>query len=231
MSMDFYLESLWRAAQLLSRLDPEIRDIAMRSVRISASATLLAAGVGVPLGACVALAQFRGKKALVTTLSTLMGLPTVIVGLLLYGLLSRQGSLGALGLLFTPSAIIVAEWLLSLPIITRLTIAAVEAVDPRVHATALTLGASRLQAYLKVLGEARAAVAAAVVTGFGRAISEVGAAMIVGGNIRGVTRTLTTAVALETSKGNFSFALALGLILLSIFFVLNLLFLRLLEAR
>jgi tungstate transport system permease protein len=228
--MDFYLESSFHALRLLWTLDPEVTEIAFRSLRLSTTATLLAACVGIPAGVTIALADFPGKRGVITTLSALMGVPTVVVGLFLYGLFSRRGMLGAWGLLFTPTAIVIAEWILSTPIITRLTIAAVRGVDPRVQATALTLGASRIRAYIKVLGEARGAVFAGVITGFGRAISEVGAAMMLGGNIRGATRTLTTAITLETSKGDFALALALGLILLGIFLVLNLLFLRLQEA-
>lgn len=228
--MDFYPESFSHAFRLLWTLDPEVTEIASRSLRLSTTATLLASCVGIPAGVAIALANFPGKRGVITTLSALMGVPTVVVGLFLYGLLSRQGILGAWGLLFTPTAIVVAEWILSTPIITRLTIAAVRGVDPRVHATALTLGASRIRAYAKVLGEARGAVFAGVITGFGRAISEVGAAMMVGGNIRGATRTLTTAITLEASKGEFALALSLGLILLGIFLVLNFLFLRLQEA-
>jgi tungstate transport system permease protein len=228
--MDFYLESLSHALRLLWTLDPEVAEIASRSLRLSTTATLLASCVGIPAGVVIALANFSGKKGVITILSALMGVPTVVVGLLLYSLFSRRGILGAWGLLFTPTAIVVAEWILSTPIITRLTIAAVRGVDPRVHATALTLGASRTRAYAKVLGEARGAVFAAVITGFGRAITEVGAAMMVGGNIRGTTRTLTTAIALETAKGELALALSLGLILLGIFLVLNFLFLRLQEA-
>ena len=229
--MDFYLESFSQTFHLLRTLDPEVQEIALRSLRLSSTATLLASLVGIPAGLTIALTDFPGKRGTITLLSALMGVPTVGVGLFLYGLFSRRGILGSWGLLFTPTAIVVAEWILSTPIVTRLTIAAVRGVDPRVYTTALTLGASGLRAYAKVLTEARGTVFAGVVNGFGRAISEVGAAMIVGGNIRGSTRIMTTAIALETSKGDFALALALGLILLGIFLVLNLLFLRLQEAR
>ncbi len=228
--MDLYRESLSQAVHLLGTLDPEVREIALRSLTLSATATLLAALVGIPAGVGIALKEFCGKRVLITALSALMGVPTVVVGLFLYGLFSRQGPLGAWGLLFTPTAIVIAEWILATPVTTRLTIAAVRGVDPRVYATALTLGASRFRARVKVLAEARGAVFAAVVVGFGRAISEVGAAMMVGGNLRGFTRTLTTAIALETSRGNLDLAFALGLILLGIFLALNFLFLRLQEA-
>jgi len=229
--MDLYLESFSHAFRLLWTLDSEVTEVAFRSLRLSTAATLFASCISVPAGVVIALTDFPGKRGMITTLSALMGVPTVVVGLFLYGLLSRRGILGNWGLLFTPTAIVVAEWILSTPIITRLTIAAVRGVDPRVYTTALTLGASRPWAYAKVLSEARGTVFAGVITGFGRAISEVGAAMIVGGNIQGSTRTLTTAIALESSKGDFALALALGLILVGIFLVLNLLFLRLQEAR
>lgn len=228
--MDFYLESASHALRLLWTLDSEVTEIASRSLRLSTIATLLASCMGIPAGVIIALRDFPGKRWVITTLSALVGVPTVVVGLFLYGLFSRRGILGSWGLLFTPTAMVIAEWILSTPVITRLTIAAVRGVDPRVYTTALTLGASRSRAYAKVLSEAQGAVFAGVIVGFGRAITEVGAAMIVGGNIRGATRVLTTAIALETSRGEFAFALSLGFILLGIFLVLNLLFLRLQEA-
>ncbi len=153
-----------------------------------------------------------------------MALPTVVVGLLVYSLTSRQGPLGPLELLFTPKAMIIGQFILAAPIIVALTISATQAIDPRVKITAMTLGAGPLRTAVTVLSEARFALMAAVVAGFGRVIAEVGCALMVGGNIRGYTRTMTTAIALETAKGEFAFGLALGFILLAVAFFVNILF-------
>ncbi|HEY7745535.1 MAG TPA: ABC transporter permease, partial [Desulfuromonadales bacterium] len=160
----------------------------------------------------------------------LMALPTVVVGLVLYGFLSRQGPLGVWGFLFTPVAMIIGQIVLSVPIVANYTVAAVAGADPRIMNTALTLGAGRLRAAWQLLLEVRFGVMAAVVAGFGRVIAEVGVAMMLGGNIRGYTRTMTTAIALETSKGEFAFGLALGLVLMTVALFVNL-FLNLLQQR
>lgn len=227
--MEFYRDAFQAALSLIAALDPAVADALWRSLRVASLSTLVAGAIGIPLGGLIALSSFRGKRLVISIFSTLMALPTVAVGLLLFGLYTRRGALGQLGLLYTEPALVTAQIALSFPIIVRLTIAAVAAVDKRIPQTALTLGASRWQAMQLTLREATAGIAVAVITGYGRAISEVGAAMIVGGNIRGKTRTLTTAITLETSRGEFSLALAMGLLLLLVFFALNLMILRLQE--
>lgn len=180
-----------------------------------------AAVIAVPLGLATALNEFRGKTMLLQGLNTLMALPTVVVGLLLYGLLSRQGIFGHYGLLYTAAAVIIGECLLIIPIIWNLSIAAVQSADPRLAATCRGLGANRLQLAWLFLSEVRYGFISAIVVGFGRAIGEVGIAMMLGGNIEGFTRTMTTAIALETSKGEFELALALGSLLLLVAFAVN----------
>ena len=204
-------------------LASEVLEILGVSLRVSLTATVLAALASVPLGLVLALKRFPGRRVLVTVSHTLMALPTVVVGLLLYGLLSRSGPLGFLGLLYTPWAMIAGQFVLALPIITSLTYSAVVGVDPRVSCTALTLGARPWQAALTVLSEARFALLAAVAAGFGRVVTEVGAAIMLGGNIKGFTRTMTTAITLETAKGEFSLGITLGLILLAVALGVNLL--------
>ncbi|MBI3961952.1 MAG: ABC transporter permease [Deinococcus sp.] len=225
--MHYLWEALLAAWRLVSSADREVVDILSRSLEFAALATLLAALVSVPLGIVLALGEYRLKRLLAAVLATLTGVPTVIVGLVLFGLLSRQGPLGSWRLLFTPAAVIAGEFCLAVPIITYFTFAALEAVDPLWRLTARTLGATRVQEAAAALRTARRGVAAAVAVGFARAISEVGAATILGGNIRGSTRTITTAIALETSKGEFALGLALGGILISVFLLLNVLLLRL----
>ena len=203
---------------------------AWTSLYTSGCSIVIAALLGVPTGLWLGLNRFRGRKLAITLLNTLMALPTVVVGLLLFGLLSRQGPLGPLGLLFTPLAMIAGQTVLAAPIVANLVLAAVTGADQRIINTALTLGASRLQAAIQLLREIRFGVMAAVIAGFGRVIAEVGVAMMLGGNIRNSTRTMTTAIALETSKGEFAFGLALGMILLSVALIVNL-FLNALQQR
>jgi len=191
---------------------------------------VIAALLGAPTGLWLGLNRFRGRQILLALLNTLMALPTVVVGLLLFGLLSRQGPLGPLGLLFTPLAMIAGQTVLAAPIVANLVLAAVTGADQRIINTALTLGASRFQAAIQLMREIRFGVMAAVIAGFGRVIAEVGVAMMLGGNIRNSTRTMTTAIALETSKGEFAFGLALGLLLLSVALLVNL-FLNVLQQR
>lgn len=220
--MGFILDGLWQGLRLLAAFDPEVYGIAWVSLRVSLTAVALAAALGVPLGLLIGQRQFAGKRLVVLVFNTLLALPTVVVGLLVYGLLSRQGPLGDLGLLYSPGAMILAQAVLAFPLITALVIAAVGTLDQRVHPTALTLGATRSQAALAVLAEARLAIVAACAAGFGRVVTEVGAAIMVGGNIRHYTRTLTTAIALETSKGDFALGMALGVILLVVALGVNL---------
>ena len=222
--MEYITEGLAKALELIFSLDREIYGIVGRSVRFALTATLLAAVAGVPLGFVIGSKSFKGKPAIITLLNTLMALPTVVVGLLGYAFLSRRAPLGFLDMIFSPHAVILGEFLLSLPVITNLTVSAVQAVDKRAYLTAQTLGASRWMVAWTVLMEARFALLAAIIAGFGRAVSEVGSAMMLGGNIRYYTRTMTTAIALEVSKGEFGFGLALGFFLLAVAFSINILF-------
>jgi len=228
--LDFLFESLRAALALILALDAEVVHAVWTSLYTSGCAILLAAGLGIPAGTLLGLGRFAGRRATLTLLNTLMALPTVVVGLVIYGLLSRQGPLGAWGLLFTPLAMILGQTVLATPIVANYTVAAVAGADPRIMTTALTLGASRLLAIRQLLLEIRFGIIAAVVAGFGRVIAEVGVAMMLGGNIRGYTRTMTTAIALETSKGEFSFGLALGIVLMTVALFVNL-FLNLLQQR
>ena len=205
----------------------EVAGIAALSLRVALLATAVACALGIPVGLWLGTTAFRGRRALLLAVNTLLAVPTVVVGLAIYLLLSRHGPLGGLGLLFTWRAIVVAEVVLAFPIAAALSAAAVQAADPRIHRTALTLGAGPVRAAFAVAREARLALGAAVVVAFGRVLSEVGAAMIVGGNIRHQTRTLTTAVALATSQGNFALAIALGLVLLALALTVNALILML----
>lgn len=219
--MDYIVTALRAALGLIVAFDGEVYTVVWTSIMVSMIAVVLATGIGVPLGVTTALIQFRGKRLLQQTLNTLMAIPTVVIGLLLYGLLSRRGILGDLGLLYTPAAIVIGQCVLIIPIIWNLTITAVAATDPRLPEACRVLGASPSQQLLLVIREARFGILAAVVLGFGRAIGEVGVAMMLGGNIEGFTRTMTTAIALETSKGEFELALALGILLLLVAFITN----------
>lgn len=194
----------------------EVFGIAILSLKVALTATIVACLLGIPLGFALGWTRFAGRRALLALLNTALALPTVVIGLLIYLLLARRGPLGALGMLFTWQAIVVAEVILALPIATALSAAAVQAVDPRVRRTALTLGAGTLRTAWTVAREARFALLAAVVVAFGRVLSEVGAALMVGGNIRYESRTLTTAITLATSQGDFTLAVALGLVLLAL---------------
>ena len=220
--MDYLLDSLLTAVALILNLDNEVRMAVWTSLFTSSTAILLAAACGIPAGLWLAISRFRGQHLLVTGLNTLMALPTVVVGLVLFGLLSRQGPLGSWGLLFTPAAMILGQMVLATPIVANYVHAAVVGADPRIIPTVISLGASPCQAALRLLREVRFGVMAAIIAGFGRVIAEVGVAMMLGGNIRGSTRTMTTAIALETSKGEFAFGLALGIILMSVALGVNL---------
>jgi tungstate transport system permease protein len=228
--LGYWGDSLLTAFELILGFDREVRMAVWTSLYTSSCSIVIAALLGVPVGLWLGLNRFRGRRLLIALLNTLMALPTVVVGLLLFGLLSRQGPLGPLGLLFTPLAMIAGQTVLAAPIVANLVLAAVTGADQRIINTALTLGASRLQAAIQLLREIRFGVMAAVIAGFGRVIAEVGVAMMLGGNIRNSTRTMTTAIALETSKGEFAFGLALGIILLSVALIVNL-FLNALQQR
>jgi tungstate transport system permease protein len=196
-------------------------EIAARSLRVTAIALAISTVLGVPLGSWMALHRFPGKRIFTAIIYTGMGLPPVVVGLIVYLVLSRQGPLGSLAWLFTDRAMIVAQVIIAIPLIIGVTMSAVLAVDPSLGPQLRALGATRRQANLAVVLEARIGVIVGLVAGFGSIISEVGAVMLVGGNIEGRTRVLTTAVVLETRKGNFDLALALGIILLALSFIAN----------
>ena len=221
--MHYFSQSILEAIQLILRFDPEVYIIAWTSLKLSLIATVIASIFGVFIGIRVATTEFTGKRVLQHLLNTLMAMPTVMIGLIFYGLLSRKGPLGELGLLYTETAVIIGEACLILPIIMNMTITAVQSADDRLIVTLKTLGASSWQLIMPVLSELRYVILAAIITGFGRAIGEVGAAMMLGGNILGVTRTMTTAIALETSKGEFELGLALGILLLLFAFTINIL--------
>ncbi len=220
------MEELWtgfiKALQLISSFDAEVIDITARSLAISATSCAIACVVCFPLAGLVHFSLFPGKRLLMATVQTLYSLPTVLVGLFVFLLLSRSGPLGSLGLLFTPAAMVIGQVLLVSPIMLGLAISALSGVDASVHDTAVALGANRWQAAIKVMSEARYAMLAAGVMGFGRAISEVGLSVMVGGNIRGFTRTLTTAISLEVTRGDVELSIALGIILLAVALVVNL---------
>ena len=219
--MEFLAEGFRRAWDLLVTGDAEVYGIALVTLRVAVVATVIACALGLPLGYFLATRRFWGRRAALTVVNTALAFPTVVVGLLLYGVLSRRGPLGGLGWLYTWQAIVVGDVLLALPIAAALSAAAIQGVDPRIRRTAETLGAGPWRTAWTVAREARFALAAVITAAFGQVVAEVGAAMIVGGNIRGSTRTLTTAVALFTSQGDFGMALALGLVLLAMALVIN----------
>jgi len=216
---------------LFLRLDPYVLDIVLLSLRVSGTAVLVALLLGIPVGVAVGLGRFPGRRLAVALIHTGFALPPVVVGLFVYMLLSREGPAGGLELLFTPTAMILAQALLAAPYVAGITLAAVQAVPEDARLQARALGLSPLGALLVHLREARLGIVAAVVAGFGAVISEVGAVMLVGGNIYGETRVMTTAIVLETRRGNFAVAMALGLILLSIAFAVNLFLTRVQQGR
>ncbi|OHC48534.1 MAG: ABC transporter permease [Pseudomonadales bacterium RIFCSPLOWO2_02_FULL_63_210] len=206
---------------LVARLDPQLLDIVVLSLKVSLTAVVLAALVGLPLGAVLAVERFRGRQAVVVLLNALMGLPPVVVGLLVYLLLSRAGPLGSLGILFTPAAMIVAQAILVTPIVAALSRQVLEDAWREYEEQLRSLGARRMTAAITLLWDTRFSLVTIVLAGFGRAAAEVGAVMIVGGNIDGVTRVMTTTIALETSKGDLPLALGLGVILVGLVIMLN----------
>ena len=212
------------AGQLVFSFDEGIYAVVWVSLRLALLATLIASVIIIPVGVIVAVNSFYGKQFLLQCLNTLMAMPTVMIGLVFYGLLSRRGVLGEYGLLYTETAVILGEICLIMPIILNMTIVAIQSADGRLVTTLKSLGATQTQLILPLLRERQGVILAAVVTGFGRAIGEVGAAMMLGGNIQGSTRTMTTAIALETSKGEFELGLALGIVLLVIAFMVNFIF-------
>jgi tungstate transport system permease protein len=228
--MNFFTESLQTALGLIAARDPDVVNAVTVSVAVSLWSTLLAALAGIPAGVALGVADFPGKRGIVTLLNTLMALPTVVVGLFVYSIISRQGPLGSFGLLFTPQAMVIGQTILAVPIMANFTLSTIKGADPRIIPTALTLGAGPLGSVCRLMGELRFGIMAAVIAGFGRVIAEVGVAMMLGGNIRGYTRTMTTAIAMETGKGEFALGLALGLILMTVALVVNM-FLNFLQQR
>lgn len=226
----YLFEGFKQAIELILTLDREILTITFISLKISSTAILCATAVAMPLGFFIGINTFKGRSIIITILNTLMAFPTVVVGLLVYSFVSHKGPLGPMGLLFTPTAMIIGQFILATPIIMALAISATQGIDPRIRKTAIVLGANSFQSGLAIILEVRFALIAAVVAGFGRIIGEVGASMMLGGNIRGYTRNIPTAIALETSKGEFSLGLALGFILLSVALIINFL-LRFLQTK
>jgi tungstate transport system permease protein len=214
-------EALRQAGELLLGGDREIWGIMWLSLRVSATATAIALALGIPSGALLALTRFSGRGLVVSAVNTGMGLPPVVVGLFVSLLLWRSGLLGGWEILYTPTAIVIAQAVIAAPIVTGITLAAVQNVPERFRLQLVALGASRVQMVWVVLREARLPMLAAVMAGFGGIISEIGASMMVGGNIKGQTRTLTTAMVLETGKGNFDAAIALAILLLVLIFLVN----------
>jgi tungstate transport system permease protein len=210
------VEGFSQAGNLIVTFNPDLLQIAALSLYVSLCATILAAVITIPLGGLIHFREFRGKQALITLIQTLYSIPTVIVGLLVYFLLSRSGPLGFLGLLYSPEGMILGEAVLIFPIILGLVITALSGISRNIRDTIVSLGATEFQGILEIIREARFAIGGGVILGFGRAISEVGVAMMIGGNIRGETRVLTTAIMLGTGMGEFSLAFALGIILLAI---------------
>lgn len=226
----FITQSLSAAIGLITSLDRDMVSAVTTSVGVSVVAIIIAAVIAIPAGVFIGMRDFPLKRVVITILNTLMALPTVVIGLVVYGLLSRQGLFGSFGLLFTPTAMIIGQTVLAVPVVANYTLASVHGADPRIVPTALTLGASPAGTLLRLAAEVRFGIMAAVIAGFGRVISEVGIAMMLGGNIQGYTRTMTTAIALETSKGEFAFGLALGIVLMAVALATNL-FLNILQQR
>ena len=219
--MDVLLDGVRRAAGLLLSADPEILAVLWLSLQVSGTATLIALLLGIPAGAALALTRFPGRTLVVSAVNTGMGLPPVVVGLFVTIMLWRSGPFGDWEALYTPAAIVLAQAVIASPIVTGITLAAVQNVPAKFRLQLVALGASRAQMVWVVLREARLPMLAAIMAGFGGVISEIGASMMVGGNIRGQTRTLTTAMVLETGKGNFEVAIALSILLLALVFGIN----------
>ncbi len=219
--MQNLIDGIVRAFQLLLQGDPEVVRITLLSLAVSGVATLISILIGLPLGTFLALVQFRSRQFWISLINTGMALPPVVVGLVVSIFLWRSGPLGSLNLIYTPAAIVIAQVLISFPLAAGLTISSLQQLDPRLRVQLLGLGASKLQMILALWREARLALVAALIAAFGSVISEVGASMMVGGNLKGSTRVLTTAIVLETSRGEFASAIALSIILLCLAFLVN----------
>lgn len=220
--MNEFFNGMLQAINLILTFNPELVEITTRTLFISLSATFIAALIAIPLGGLINFKKFKGKRSLINLIQTLYSLPTVLVGLFVFLLLSQQGAFGDLHLLFTPTGMIIGQTLLILPILIGFTITALKTVGKDLTDLSISLGASEFQTIYTIMREAKYAIMAAVILGFGRAISEVGVAIMIGGNIRGATRVITTTISLETSKGNLELSIALGIILLGIALIINL---------
>jgi len=220
--VDLILEGIYKAFYLLVTLDPEVMGVTFLSLQISATATLISLLVGISVGTAVALAEFPGRKFVVSLINTGMGLPPVVVGLFVTIFLWRNGPLGFLEILYTPAAMILAQAVIATPIVMGITLAAIQALPKNLRLQILALGATRIQMVWILVKEAKLPLLAGVMAGFGGVISEVGASIMVGGNIKGYSRVLTTATVMETSRGNFDIAIALGIILLLLAYLINL---------
>ncbi|HCX90104.1 MAG: tungstate transporter permease [Deltaproteobacteria bacterium CG12_big_fil_rev_8_21_14_0_65_43_10] len=220
--MDLILEGIKKAFYLLFTFDPEVIGITFLSLKVSGIATLISLFIGISAGVTVALSRFIGKRIVVSLINTGMGLPPVVVGLFVTIFLWRNGPLGFLEILYTPTAMIIAQAIIATPIVTGITLAAIQQLPQKLQLQILALGATRLQMVWILIKEARLPLLAGVMAGFGGVISEVGASIMVGGNIKGYSRVLTTATVMETSRGNFDIAIALGIILLLLAYFINL---------
>jgi len=220
--MDLIFEGIKKAFWLLITFDPEVMRITLLSLQVSGAATLISLFIGISVGTTVALSKFPGRRIVVSLINTGMGLPPVVVGLFVTIFLWRNGPLGVLGILYTPTAMIIAQIVIAAPIVMGISLAAMQHLPPKLRLQILALGATRLQMVWILVKEARLPLLAAVMAGFGGVISEVGASIMVGGNIKGYSRVLTTATVMETSRGNFDIAIALGIILLLLAYIINL---------
>lgn len=222
--MGLIIDSFLSALLLIWSLNPELLVIIAVSLKVSSASTLIASLVGIPAGFIIAFREFRGKRLLITLLNTLLALPTVVVGLFVYSFISRRGIFGPFDLLYTQKAMIIGQVMLIIPIVTTFTISAISRIDDRYRETALTLGANAFQTAGVILREARFGIVASIIVAFGRVIAEVGISMMLGGNAKGFTRTMTTAMALEYDKGEFVLSVALGIVLLTVSFAVNVFF-------
>lgn len=218
--MPVITEGLKEAVRLLVMFDPEVMGITLRTIQVSGTGTFISVLIGIPVGSFLALKTFFGRGFLVSLVNFGMGLPPVVVGLATWLMLTRYGPLGMLGLLYSPAAMIIAQAIIASPIVAGLTLAALQSINPKLKLQIIALGATKIQYLILLLWEARLGILAAIIAGFGGVISEVGASMMVGGNVRGYTRVLTTATVLEVSKGKFELATALSIILLTLTFVI-----------
>ncbi|MBN2059242.1 MAG: ABC transporter permease [Deltaproteobacteria bacterium] len=222
--MSFFIDSIHSAFLLIIALDREMLEIIKVSLNVSTVSTIVASLIGIPVGIYISLNEFPAKRLVITILNTLLALPTVVIGLFVYSFISRRAIFGPLDLLYTQKAMIIGQIILIVPIVTIFTVSAVSRIDDRYRKTALTLGANALQTARVIIREARFSIVAAIIMAFGRVIAEVGISMMLGGNAKGFTRTMTTAMALEYDKGEFVLSVALGIVLLLITFVINVFF-------